>query len=42
MDAPKKQLLIIGNPLLDISIDMNDNSLLDKYNLGHGLACLAT
>jgi sugar/nucleoside kinase (ribokinase family) len=37
----QKQLFVIGNPLLDISIELNDNALLDKYELQHGHASLA-
>lgn len=37
------ELLIVGieNPLLDISIQLPNNDLVDKYGLQHGLACLA-
>jgi hypothetical protein len=30
------QLFFIENPLLDISIELKDNSILDKYELQHG------
>jgi len=36
-----KQLFIIGNPLLDISIELKDKALLDKYELQAGHASLA-
>ena len=42
MDTQKKHIFMIENPLLDISIDMADNSLLEKYQLAHGQASLAT
>jgi len=35
-------LLVIGNPLLDISVFCDDSKLLDKYKLEHGMACLAS
>ena len=31
----------MGNPLLDISVDMDDDSLLKKYELDSGMAILA-
>jgi adenosine kinase len=37
----KKQLFLIGNPLLDISVELSDNTMLDKYELAHGQASLA-
>jgi hypothetical protein len=33
---------MIGNPLLDISIELEDSAILDKYSLTHGHASLAT
>ena len=36
------RLFLIENPLLDISVELNDNTLLDKYELQRGMACLAT
>jgi adenosine kinase len=36
-----KQLFLIGNPLLDISVELKDNTVLDKYELQHGMASLA-
>jgi len=42
MDAQKKHLFVIENPLLDISVEMTDNSLLEKYGIQHGMASLAT
>lgn len=42
MEAPSDYLIVaIENPLLDISIDLQDESLLQKYELQHGLASLA-
>jgi len=35
------QLFLIGNPLLDISVELKDNSILEKYELEQGLASLA-
>lgn len=35
------QLLFIENPLLDISIELKDNTIIDKYELQHGMASLA-
>lgn len=35
-------IFFIGNPLLDISVEAEDNSILDKYGLEHGQACLAS
>ena len=35
------QIFFIENPLLDISIELKDNSILDKYELQHGMASLA-
>ena len=35
-------LFVIGNPLLDISVWENDNTLLDKYGLKMAEACLAS
>lgn len=37
----KKQIFLIGNPLLDISVELKDNAILDKYGLQHGQASLA-
>ena len=36
------QLFCIENPLLDISVVLKDNAILDKYELQHGMASLAT
>jgi adenosine kinase len=36
-----KQLFCIENPLLDISVELKDNTILDKYGLQHGMASLA-
>jgi len=41
MEAARNQLFFIGNPLLDISVEINDTSLEEKYSLTPGLACLA-
>lgn len=38
----KDKIFFIGNPLLDISIELSDKSLLEKYKLEMGQACLAT
>lgn len=35
-------LLVIGNPLLDISVFVEDTKLLEKYGLEAGMACLAS
>lgn len=35
------QIFFIENPLLDISVELNDNSILDKYELQKGMASLA-
>jgi hypothetical protein len=35
------QIFFIENPLLDISVELKDNSILDKYKLQHGMASLA-
>ena len=42
MENKKKHLFLIGNPLLDMSIETSDNSLIDKYGLQLGQASLAT
>ena len=36
----KKHIFFIGNPLLDISAEFKDNSLLEKYSLEPGMASL--
>jgi adenosine kinase len=41
MEQQNKHVFVIGNPLLDISVEVKDNSILDKYELGHGLTTLA-
>jgi len=33
---------LIGNPLLDISVELPDNTMVEKYKLTPGIACLAT
>jgi hypothetical protein len=35
------QIFFIENPLLDISVELADNSILDKYELQKGMASLA-
>ena len=42
MEAARDQIFFIGNPLLDISVDIPDNTMVEKYTLTPGLACLAT
>jgi sugar/nucleoside kinase (ribokinase family) len=42
MDAARNQIFFIGNPLLDISVDISDSTMVEKYSLTPGLACLAT
>lgn len=32
----------IGNPLLDIAKEFDDDTILDKYGLKHASACLAS
>ena len=39
--ATRDQLFVMGNPLLDISVEMNDDSVLKKYGLESGMAILA-
>jgi hypothetical protein len=41
MEKQQKCLFMIGNPLLDISVECPDNKVLDKYELQHGQASLA-
>lgn len=36
----KNQIFFIGNPILDISIDVKDKTLFEKYDLPLGQACL--
>lgn len=38
--APR--ISVMENPLLDISVEFEDNAMLDKYKLVHGQACLAS
>jgi hypothetical protein len=35
-------IFYIGNPLLDISCDLKDSALIEKYGLSKGQASLAT
>uniref|UniRef100_A0A7S3FUY3 Adenosine kinase n=1 Tax=Strombidium rassoulzadegani TaxID=1082188 RepID=A0A7S3FUY3_9SPIT len=37
----EKQIFFIENPLIDISVELKDNAILDKYELQHGQASLA-
>jgi len=39
--AQRDQIFLIENPLLDISIEAKDNTLLEKYELTAGQASLA-
>lgn len=41
MDAQNKHIFVIGNPLLDISVDVTETTLLEKYELEEGQASLA-
>ena len=36
------KILFMENPLMDISKEIQDDSLLQKYGLNHGQASLAT
>jgi hypothetical protein len=36
------KIVFMENPLMDISKELKDDSLLVKYGLSHGLASLAT
>ena len=38
----KLAIMIFGNPLLDISVEVSDNTILEKYGLTHGQASLCT
>ena len=38
----KPQIFYIGNPLLDISCELSDNKILEKYGIQAGMASLAT
>ena len=42
VESKEIDLMVIGNPLLDISVMCNDNTLLDKYGMKSGEACLAS
>lgn len=37
----KDQIFFIENPLLDISVECNDNTIIEKYGLQAGMASLA-
>lgn len=41
MEGARNRLFIIGNPLLDVSLEVSDNALLEKYGLETGQAILA-
>lgn len=41
MDSQNLLLVAIENPLLDISLELENDDILKKYNLQHGQACLA-
>ena len=43
MDSQQAEILVVGieNPLLDISVNVNDETIVKKYNLQMGSACLA-
>ena len=36
------RIFFIENPLMDISKEFKEDSILEKYNLQHGQACLAS
>lgn len=42
MENKKQQIFYIGNPLLDISVEVNDNAVLEKYGIQSAMASLAT
>lgn len=35
------QIVVIENPMLCVSAELEEDSLLKQYNLGYGKACLA-
>lgn len=41
MEGQDLLIVAIENPLLDVSVELPDNALLEKYGLQHGQACLA-
>jgi len=41
MDSTNKQIFFIGNPLLDISLELKEKTLIEKYELQAGMASLA-
>ncbi len=41
MEGQDLLIVAIENPLLDVSVELADASLLEKYELAHGQACLA-
>lgn len=36
------KIVVIENPLLDITVNDDSNALHDKYKFEHGLACLVS
>lgn len=42
MENQKQQIFYIENPLLDISVDVTDDALLQKYGIQSAMASLAT
>ena len=42
MENQKQQIFYIGNPLLDISCELKDNTILEKYGIQSAMASLAT
>jgi len=42
METQDLLIVAIENPLLDISVELENNEILTKYELSHGLACLAS
>lgn len=42
MENTKQGIFFIGNPLLDISVELKDNVIIDKYGLQAGQASLCT
>ncbi len=41
VDTQEYLIFGIGNPLLDISLEIPDDTLLKKYGIAYGQACLA-
>jgi hypothetical protein len=42
METQDLLIVAIENPLLDISVELTSDEILTKYELQHGLACLAS